>query len=261
MKIAIIGAGNMGSAIAKGIYLNNKKKHTIAVSNPSSGKLQVLSQQCPRILTTTCNAEAIINADIMIIAVKPGKIKLIADELSDAALPPVIVSVAAGISTLDLQKMFGSRHAYIAAMPNTAIAVGQSMTFLAHRDTSIQQLSVVKDLFESMGQVAIIDEALMMPATAISGCAIAYIYKYIQASIQAAVQLGFTPHDAQKYTIQTIKGAIQTLGEFCSTPSEEIDKVTSPGGMTIRGINRLEEEGFTAAIIKAIIQPLKSNEL
>lgn len=265
-KISIIGAGNMGAAIARGAVRANCG--SVCVSNPSMPKLQALAAECPGILTTTSNIEAARSADILILAVKPWKLQGVIDEIAPALEPErqSIVSIAGGVSLDDIDEMLAGAAdvrnlqtgAIFHVIPDTAISVGHGMTFVSSKRASQEQTGAVEELFASMGDVAVIEERLMGAATALSSCGIAYAYKYIQASVQAGVQLGFYPRQALEYTIATVDGSIAMLRANGTLPQQEIDRVTTPGGMTIKGINSLEKSAFASAVIEAILSPLTS---
>ena len=222
MKVAIIGAGNMGSAIARGLaqgYLI--QGHEIVVSNPSNGKLEKLKADFPNIKTTNDNIDAAANADIVIVAVKPWLIEEILNPLR-LKRTQILVSLAAGICFDDLAHFCGEPEMPIfRVIPNTAIAERASMT-------------------------------LISAATALTSCGIAYVLKYVQAAMQAGIEMGIAPKDAMKMVAQSLEGAAELLLNKETHPSVEIDKVTTPGGITIKGINELEHAGFTSAVIKAI---------
>lgn len=258
MKVSIIGAGNMGSAIAKGMALSNIANLEVTISNRSQDKLTAISREFPQIRTTTDNATALKGADIALFAVKPWVLPLVADSLKDQHLPSIIISIVAGYGTERLETLFGQNKEYYYVIPNTALTTGQSMTFIAPRNASPESTDIVKTLFSSMGKVAFIEERLMSAATALSSCGIAYAFKYIQACVQAGVQLGFTPKEAQEYAVATVKGAMSLLSQPDANPQNEINKVTTPGGITIRGINKLEETGFVSSIITSILEPMKN---
>ena len=131
------------------------------------------------------------------------------------------------------------------------------MTFIAGRRAEGEALEAVKSMFALMGEVAVIEERLMDAATALSSCGIAYVYKFMQAMVQAGVEMGFRPAEALRYVCATVDGAAAMLGQPGATAQGEIDKVTTPGGMTIKGINALEHAGFTSAVINAVLTPLK----
>ncbi len=255
-NLAIIGAGNMGGAIARGVAAA-RPDIKVTVSNPSEPKLKALKQECPDIHVTTSNIEAAAGADILILAVKPRLLRKVA-----AALQPVldsktaVVSLLGGVSLEVLSEVFPGAP-LLRAIPNTAMRLGKSMTFIAHSDNVAEgTVKAVEGIFALMGQVAVVEERLMDPATALSSCGIAYCYKFAQAMTQAGVQMGMTPADALRYVAATMAGAAAMLDTPGTCAQQEIDKVTTPGGMTIRGINTLERKGFSAAVIDAVLASL-----
>lgn len=246
----------MGSAIARGLAEADPALR-ITVANPSAPKLQALSAACPGITTTRSNAEAAHGADLVILAVKPW---LAAEVLSDITSRlghplPLLVSIAAGVG-FELLRPHAA--ATILAIPDTAVAVRAGMTFIVpDAGVSADATEAVRTLFALLGEVDVIAEAKLPAAMALSSCGIAYAFKYVQACTQAGVELGLTPAQARRYTVATIAGAAALLGADPGTdPQSEIDRVTTPGGLTIRGINQLERSGFTAAVIDAILKPL-----
>lgn len=253
MKVAIIGAGNMGSAIARGLaqgYL--VQRHEIVVSNPSNGKLKQLKADYPDIITTNDNIEAAANADIVIVAVKPWLIEEVLEPLR-LKRTQILVSLAAGVCFDDLAHYCGEPEmAIFRVVPNTAIAELASMTLISARNASDKQKNLVTGIFDEMGLTMIIQESKIAAATALTSCGIAYVLKYVQAAMQAGVEMGIPPKDAMKMVAQSLEGAAMLLLDMDTHPSVEIDKVTTPGGITIKGINELEHAGFTSAVIKAM---------
>lgn len=264
-KIAIIGAGSMGSAIACGLSRSEELAGIkVCVSNPSAGRLEALKSVLPAVDTVSSNIDAAKDADIVILAVKPWILPGVVGELRPYLdfRTQAIVSIAGGIDLPRLEEIIGEkdgvRPMLFHVIPDTAISVGRGMTFIASRRAEGTETSlVVEALFRSMGEVAVIEERLMGAATALSSCGIAYAFKYIQAAVQAGVQLGFRPKDALRYVTATVDGAVGLLQHDGLSPQEEIDRVTTPGGMTIKGINALEHHGFTSAVINGILEPLK----
>lgn len=250
----------MGSAIASALAQAGDK-YTITITNPSQGKLSSLKRQFPAIMTTNNNVDAADGADILILAVKPWILPDVLQEL----LPTLreqctpLISIAGGVSLDKLKGMlpddFCSELFYV--IPDTAIMVGAGISFIATENGSEEITDIVCEAFSTMGEAYVIEPRLMGAATALCSCGIAYVYKYIQASAQAGVELGFRPADALNYTLATLNGAVQMLSKLHTLPQQEIDRVTTPGGMTIRGINELEHAGFTSAVINAILKPLK----
>lgn len=260
MKIAIIGAGNMGRAIT--LALAETGQYQIAVANPSQPKLDAIAAQYPDVVTTTDNVEAVIDADVIILAVKPWIIAPVIQQIKPRLVyrRNIIVSLAGGVSidALDSMLLRGDELPPVCrVIPNTALSMGKSMTFIASRRASDADVDTVKSLFCQLGVVDVIEERLMDAATALSSCGIAYVFKFIQACVQAGVELGFKPADALRYVNATVDGAAALLSLPNTNPQSEIDKVTTPGGMTIKGINALEHSGFSSAVINAILSPLK----
>lgn len=252
MKVAIIGAGNMGGAIARGLAQGHYVRvQDITVINPSMPKLEKLKVEFPAIQVSTDNHEAA-DADVVIVAVKPWKVEEVLKPLR-LRQPQVLVSVAAGMTFEDLAHFVDPEMPMFRIIPNTAISLRASMTLIACRNASEQQTLTMLDLFNEMGLAMLIEEKQLAAATSLTSCGIAYVLKYVQAAMQAGVEAGIRPKDAMKMVAQTVEGAARLLLENEDThPALEIEKVTTPGGITIKGVNSLEHDGFTSAVIKAI---------
>lgn len=253
MKIAIIGAGNMGGAIARGLAKGSLVRvEDIRVSNPSPGKLEALKAEFPDMQVTSDNSEAVAGADIVLLAVKPW---LVGEVLNKLQLKEtqMLISIAAGIKLGDLWQLLGQKgNPLFRVIPNTAISEMQSMTLVSCSQASQEQIQLVLDIFSEMGLAMLIPEEKMAAATAMTSCGIAYALKYIQAAMQAGIELGVYPKDGMKMVAQSLKGAAELILANDTHPSVEIDKVCTPGGLTIKGINQLEHDGFTSALINAI---------
>lgn len=243
----------MGGAIARGLAKGSIiPAGDIIVANPSQGKLDKLKAEFPALQVTLDNREAANGADMVILAVKPWLMEAVTKEL-ELKSGQILVSVAAGIS-------FDALASYVAdkqlpmfrLIPNTAISEMQSMTLMASCNASKEQEQLLLDIFNEMGLAMLIPEEKMGAATAMTSCGIAYALKYIQAVMQAGVELGIYPKDGMKMVAQSVKGAAELILNNDTHPAVEIDKVCTPGGITIKGINELEHEGFSSALIKAI---------
>ena len=245
MKVAIIGAGNMGGAIARGLAQGHYVRvQDITVTNPSMPKLEKLKAEFPAIQVSTDNHEAA-DADVVIVAVKPWKVEEVLKPLR-LRQPQVLVSVAAGMTFEDLAHFVDPEMPMFRIIPNTAISLRASMTLIACRNASEQQTLTMLDLFNEMGLAMLIEEKQLAAATSLTSCGIAYVLKYVQAAMQAGVEAGIRPKDAMKMVAQTVEGAARLLLENEDThPALEIEKVTTPGGITIKGVN-------SPAVIKAI---------
>ncbi len=263
MKIAIIGAGNMGSAVARGI-LTHSSEHTLCISNPSKGKLEVLQQEFPQLCVTTNNKDAVEGADLIILAVKPWLIPDVIEEVGTVMdyKRQMLASLAGGVSLADLES-FLPQHGneecptLCRVMPNTAIALGSSMTFLSTAYSTPEKDDALFRLFSIMGQVMHIKEALMPAATSLASCGIAFALRYVRAAMEGGVELGFRPEDAQRIICQTLQGTVDLLSQPGAHPEAEIDKVTTPGGLTICGLNAMEECGFTHSVQQGLRASIK----
>lgn len=253
MKVTILGAGNMGGAIARGLINGSKvAAYDITVANPTNGKLDALKSICSDINVTNDNSEAVKNADIIILAMKPWLVGSVLEKLSINEGKQIVLSVAAGISFVDYCAMIGHSHTIFRVCPNTAISIGESTTLISSYNATAEQEKQIIDIFSEMGLAMLIPESQMVAATSVSSCGIAYVLKYIHAAVEAGVEMGLYPKDAQKMVAQSVKGAAQLLLQNDTHPAVEIDKVTTPGGLTIKGINELDHAGFSSAIIRAM---------
>lgn len=243
----------MGGAIVRGLCQNNKNnQYNISVSNPSQGKLDSLKQEYKDIYITNDNIVASQDADIIILAVKPWLVAQVIDEISPKP-QQIVVSVAAGIDLAQLDIFLGNQgNPIFRVIPNTAICVNASMTLISSYNATPQQEQLLLDLFAPMGMTLLIAERQMSAATSMTSCGIAYALKYIQASMQAGTELGIYPKEGMKMVAQTLKGAAELILQNDTHPMVEIDKVCTPGGYTIKGINTLDAHGYTTAIIEAI---------
>ncbi|KAA6341731.1 Pyrroline-5-carboxylate reductase [termite gut metagenome] len=253
MKTAIIGAGNMGGAIARGLTQGTLiKAEDITVSDPNNELLEALKAFNPNIRTTNSNQEAISHAEMIIIAVKPWLVREVIGQLTLDFSKQIIVSVAAGIPFSDYKEWLSPSATIFRLVPNTAISQLASMTLIASMNATKEQEAFILNLFNEMGLAMLIPEKQIPATTALTSCGIAYVLKYIQAAMQAGIEMGIYPKDAMKMVAQSVKGAAELILNNDTHPSVEIDKVTTPGGITIKGINELEHGKFTSTVIKAI---------
>ena len=255
MKIAIIGAGNMGGAIARGLA-HGKVDVNIAVADLAQDKLDELKAEYNTIEIATDSKAIVADADVVLIAVKPWLVELVLK----GVLPTldlsrqIILSIAAGVDIATLISWIGNDKAVVfRAIPNTAISILQSMTFACHNaNASAEQVSQVETIFNALGKAAVIEERLMGAATSLCSCGIAFAMRYVRAATEGGVELGIYPNDAKQYVLQTLRGAVELLESTGNNPEVEIDKVTTPGGITIKGLNAMEAHGFTTAVIEGL---------
>ena len=252
-KIAIIGAGNMGGAIANGILKSGYlPASSISISDPREAKLTELKAK--GFLATADNAEAVKSAELVIFAVKPYHIQGVIGLLKDVLTPDkILVSIVAGVNLNDLAEMAGADKKILRVMPNTAISLQESMTCIAGNGNTKDCLDTVKDLFDQLGKTAVIPEELMGAATVLASCGTAFALRYVRAAMQGGIEMGFGAEMAQFITAQTVKGAVELIMDTGNHPEREIDKVTTPRGVTITGINEMEHKGFSSSVIQGLI--------
>ncbi|WP_345955910.1 pyrroline-5-carboxylate reductase [Mucilaginibacter sp. PAMB04168] len=252
-KIAILGSGNIGLSLAKGLIKANKyEPEQIVLTRRNVAALASLAEA--GLDTTADNARAVSEANIVVLAILPQQLNKLLDEIKPAINieKQLFISVVSGVSCEDIRKQLGLDVQVVRAMPNTAIAIGHSMTCIATDTATTESLQLVKSIFDTVGITVQINEELMTSATALCACGIAFFLRSIRAASQGGTEIGFHAHDALKMAAQTAKGAADLLLQLASHPEQEIDKVTSPKGCTIAGLNEMEHHGFSSALIKGI---------
>lgn len=252
-KIAIIGGGNLGVAIAEGLIKSRFiTPSQITVTRRNLDSLKPLKDL--GVNTTSNNQEAVQNSNIIIVALKPYNVREVLEGLKEYFQPRqhVVISVVTGVFLKDLRSIIDGGVPLFRAMPNTAIAIQESVTCLCHQGATTEQVSYVTDLFSQLGISINIDEKLMDAATVLGACGIAYALRFIRASTQGGIEIGFDAKTANLIAAQTVKGAAELLLKLNRHPEEEIDKVTTPKGCTIAGLNEMEHQGFSSSLIKGI---------
>ncbi len=252
-NIAIIGGGNLGAAIAEGLIKSkfiSPEKITVTRRNVDALKKLKLAG----VNVTADNAEAIQNSTVIIVALKPYNVKEVLEGLKENfdAKKHIIVSVVTGVLVEELAAIVHYGVPIFRAMPNTAIAIQESVTCICHQSASKEQINYVTDLFNQLGITISIDEKLMDAATVLGACGIAYALRFIRAATQGGIEIGFDAKTANLISAQTVKGAAELLLKLNRHPEEEIDKVTTPKGCTIAGLNEMEHQGFSSSLIKGI---------
>lgn len=231
------------------------KPADISVANPTAQKLEHFALQGASV--TTDNKTAADGADIIVIAVKPWLVEQVVNELKPVLnyTRQTVITVAAGISgsqfTAWLKKDDAVPQTFI-VIPNTAIAVLASMTFIVPVNATADTTATIKALFDSVGQAMVTDERHLGAGMTLASCGIAYAMRYVRAAAEGGVELGFKANMAKDIVLQTMKGAVELLQANGNHPEAEIDKVCTPGGLTIRGLNEMEHAGFTSAVIRGL---------
>ncbi len=252
MKIAIIGAGNLGKSIAKGL-ITTKAASSLYLTKRNIELLKEF-KNLKGVSLTSDNALAIKNSDIIIFAVQPSQIENILKKVVPVIQENhVIISTITGYSISKIEAVIGSDKYIIRAMPNTAISVGQSMTCIAANEKGKEKVKLALDIFNRLGHSLEIPEEKIQAATVICASGIAFWMRLIRATTQGAIQLGFEAHEAQELAMQTCFGAASLLIKSGNHPEQEIDRVTTPMGCTIEGLNEMEHQGLSSSLIKGIV--------
>lgn len=252
MKIAIIGTGNLGYAIAKGLIGTNAISSLYLTKRNLDEIIEFNAYE--QVYLTTDNTEAIRNSDIIIFAVQPAQMQEILVSIKPVLHQDhIIVSTITGFDISKIEGLIGKDHCIIRAMPNTAIAVGKSMTCLCGNINGKQRIKVAEDIFDRLGTTITIPEDQMQAATVVCASGIAFWMRLIRATTQAAIQLGFDANVAQKLAMHTCEGAANLLIRTGNHPEQEIDKVTTPKGCTIEGLNEMEHKGLSSSLIQGMV--------
>jgi pyrroline-5-carboxylate reductase len=252
-KLAIIGCGNIGSAIAKGLTGSGKyQADQIILTRRQTHQIDDLTTE--GFIVQTDNRDAVKRTRMVIIAVQPQQLVEVLTEIAPEIQDDhVIISTVSGVSFEEIVSHFGREVPVVRAMPNTAVEIGESITCLsapiAHRDALAQADSI----FSVVGRTMEIAEELMIPATALGACGIAFFLRCIRAASQGGIEIGFHPEEALLIAAQTARGAASLVMKTGSHPEAAIDMVTTPRGATISGLNHMEHEGLSSALIKGIV--------
>jgi pyrroline-5-carboxylate reductase len=254
-KIAVIGAGNIGAALIGGILKGGvaDRRHLVATDR-SAERAKEISQKFSIQVTTGGNREAVQSADIIILAVKPGTLPLVLQEIRDTLRgDQTLISLAAAVPIVLIEKTVGKRIAVFRAMPNIPVVVEEGATAVAaNAACSAAQRKAVENIFRAVGVVCFVEEEMMHAVTALSGSGPAYIYMVIEALIAGGVKMGLSREIATKLSEQTVLGAAKLVRETGLHPAILRDQVTTPGGVTISAIHELERHGLRAMLISAI---------
>lgn len=253
-KIGIIGGGNLGVAIAEGLIQSGfiNPGH-ILITRRSIDQLHTLERK--GVMISANNEDALNYAGLIILAVKPFQIDEVLSKLKGSIKKGkhVIISVITGVSIQHLSTLVPEGVPIVRAMPNTAIAIRESMTCLASKNVTQDQFQEIIEIFNQLGSTVKIDEKLMDAATVLGACGTAFAMRYIRANIQGGIEIGFDAATASLIAAQTVKGAAELLLKKQTHPEQEIDKVTTPKGCTIAGLNEMEHRGFSSSLIKGLV--------
>jgi pyrroline-5-carboxylate reductase len=252
-KISILGVGNIGSAIASGLINSGLYKTSdIIITRRNQDLLKSFLEK--GFQTSQSNAQAVLDTEIIIIAVTPQQLNHLLTEIKDSIdhKKHTVISIVSGVTISQIREQLGSDVPVLRVMPNTAIAIQESMTCISADKKDHDKLEIAKKIFDALGKTLVIEESLMVPATALCACGIAFFLRAVRAASQGGIEIGFHAEDALVMASQTAKGAASLLLSMGNHPENEVDKVTTPRGCTISGLNEMEHNGFSSAMIKGI---------
>ncbi|MDR1882587.1 MAG: pyrroline-5-carboxylate reductase [Prevotella sp.] len=255
MKITILGAGNMGGAIACGLAVSEGvQPRDITVIDHKGKNVSGLRSVSEDMNVVVADYSSLATADVLVLAVKPWMVEEVLKTHRALLKDPkqLIVSVAAVVTLARLQEWIGSRRPVFRVVPNTAIAVRRSMTYIASQNADEEQKEQVFHIFSQLGKAEFVEEKLIPAVTSLASCGIAFAFRYIRAAMEGGIEMGMYPDQAKDAVLQTLRGAVELLEANGNHPEVEIDKVATAGGITIKGLNEMEHAGFTSAVIKGL---------
>ena len=251
LTISILGCGNLGRSITEGLLKSKQfsAKYIFATRRDITN-INDLSQKGIRI--TKDNKEAVKNSELVIIAVTPQQLNDLCDDIKEVIdqKKHKVISVVSGASIEQIKSLLGEKLSVVRVMPNTAIAIQESMSCISGEDK--KSIKLAENIFNYLGKTIVISEDLMVPATALCACGTAFFMRAIRAASQGGIEIGFHAEDALFMAAQTAKGAAAMIIEEGNHPEHEVDKVTTPQGCTISGLNQMEHHGFSSSLIKGI---------
>lgn len=253
-NIAILGGGNLGTSIAKGLVKSGMLRPAqITITNIDLELIRHLKEEDGFNITTN-NREAVNDAEIVIVAVKPTAAEFLLNEIKDSIQEGshVLISVISGVKLDKLEAIMGDMP-IIRAMPNTAIAIQESMTALSFNTKGLEYKEKVVKLFDQLGSTMVVPEVQMPAATVLASCGIAFALRFLRAASQGGIEIGFSSKVSMDVAAQIMKGASKLIIANNSHPEPEIDKVTTPLGVTIKSLNKMEHEGFSSSLIQGVV--------
>lgn len=250
-KIAILGGGNIGTSLARGLIKSGQFTFDeIIITDKRESRIAFLKNQGFRV--TIENHRAVAESGIIILSVKPQQFATLAEEIKDRVTTKhILISTITGITHDDIESVFGSTP-NVRIMPNTALEICESMTCISFKNLNSDQEKMVLTLFDKLGKTIVIPEELIGASTVLGACGIAFALRFMRAMSQGGIEIGFNSEMAQYITAQTVKGAVGLIMDTPNHPESEIDKVTTPQGITISGLNEMEHQGLSSAVIRGL---------
>ena len=250
-KIAILGGGNIGTSLAKGLIASGQYDTTeILITDKRESRTELLKKS--GFSTSDNNFEAVIQSEIIVASVKPQQFEELAAEIKNAIDPGhVLLTTVTGVTFKNIESILGTIP-MSRLMPNTALEICESMTCISFKNTEAVHEEKIISIFGKLGKTVVIPEDLIDASTVIGACGIAFALRFMRAMSQGGIEIGFNSELAQLITAQTVKGAASLILETRNHPEREIDKVTTPQGITISGLNEMEHQGLSSAVIRGL---------
>lgn len=251
-KVSVIGGGNLGTAIVKGlIFSGDFKNQDIIITEKKEHRIKQLKSLGYQVITN--NIEAVEASEMVLVSVKPQHMSAVLEEIKPALkVNKILMYTVTGMLLSTIEKAVGKIPIF-RIMPNTAVEICESMTCVSYCNANTEQEKKIIDILDKLGKTVVIDEELMPAATVLGACGIAFALRFMRAATQGGIEIGFGSEMSQLITAQTIKGATELILENGEHPESEIDKVTTPQGITISGLNEMEHQGFSSALIKGLL--------
>lgn len=258
--IGIIGGGNMGKAIIKGL-LASPESPTLLTWDAATDCRKMLKEEL-LVPVAQNNRELVLNSDIIILAVKPQIIDPVMNEIAPSlTCEKLLISIAAGVPCKRLETILQSPVPTVRIMPNTPALINRGISAIAAGSHALENhLEITQTIFSCLGETVLVPESAMDMVTAVSGSGPAYVFLVIEALLDAAVGLGMARDLARKLVIETVLGSTELLKESGKHPMELKDMVTSPGGTTIAGLAELEKNGLRHAFNEALKSACKRSQ-
>ncbi len=252
-KITIIGGGNLGKSIISGLASSDLfEAENITVVDKSKYNLKEVEENLG-VSTSQDIVKSIKDVKWVILCVQPRQLDAVLEEIKDVVTTDqILISTVTGTSITEINEIVPNNKV-VRVMPNTGAAKKLSMTCIAANDDVKEELAIVEKMFNTIGETLVIEERLMQAATVLGASGIAFFLRFLRAMIQGGIQMGFHPHEAQIIAVQTAIGAATLVAENGTHPEREIDKVTTPQGCTIEGLNEMEHQGLSSSVIKGVM--------
>lgn len=252
-KITIIGGGNLGKSIISGLASSDLfQAKDITVVDKSKYNLKEVEENLGVSISQNI-ISSITGVKWIILCVQPRQLDIVLQEIKEVVTSDqILISTVTGTSISEINEVV-SGNKVVRVMPNTGAAKKLSMTCISANEDVKEELAVVEKMFNTIGETLIIEERLMQAATVLGASGIAFFLRFLRAMIQGGIQMGFHPHEAQIIAVQTAIGAAKLVAENGTHPEREIDKVTTPQGCTIEGLNEMEHQGLSSSVIKGVM--------